>query len=106
MKDEDQDRKKSVPDTGGEEQQVNKSPSTIVLAEHQEKTSSDKIGEERRSNKSISTRQAAQELERARSGKVGDSAITALIAQIESGDTDKRWTALITASVDEPRRAV
>ena len=106
MKDEDQDRKKSVPDTGGEEQQVNKSPSTIVLAEHQEKTSSDKIGEERRSNKSISTREVAKDLERAPSGKVDDSAITALFPENESRDFHKRWTDIQTAFVDEPRRAV
>ena len=60
MKDEEQDRKRSVPDPGGEEQQINKSPSTILLPEHQEKTSSDKIGEERPSNKSISTREVAK----------------------------------------------
>jgi len=106
MKDEDPDRKKSVPDPGGEEQQVNKSPSTIVLTEHEEKTSSDKIGEERRSNKSISTRDVAKDLERAPGGKGDDSAATALFPENESRGFHKRWTDIQTAFVDEPRRAV
>jgi len=106
MKDEEQDRKRSVPDPGGEEQQVNKSPSTILLAEHQEKTSSDKIGEERPSNKSISTREVAKDLERATGGKSDDSGTTALFPENESKDFHKRWTDIQTAFVDEPRRAV
>jgi len=106
MKDEDQDRKKSVPDTGGEEQQVNKSPSTILLPEHQEKTSSDKIGEERPSNKSISTREVAKDLERATGDKSDDSGTAALFPENESKDFHKRWTDIQTAFVDEPRRAV
>ena len=106
MKDEDQDRKRSVPDTGGEEQQVNKSPSTILLPEHQEKTSSDKIGEERPSNKSISTREVAKDLERATGGKSDDSGTAALFPENESKDFHKRWTDIQTAFVDEPRRAV
>ena len=106
MKDEDQDRKRSVPDTGGEEKQVNKSPSTILLPEHQEKTSSDKIGEERPSNKSISTREVAKDLERATGGKSDDSGTAALFPENESKDFHKRWTDIQTAFVDEPRRAV
>ncbi len=106
MKDEDQDRKRSVPDTGGEEQRVNKSPSTILLPEHQEKTSSDKIGEERPSNKSISTREVAKDLERATGGKSDDSGTAALFPENESKDFHKRWTDIQTAFVDEPRRAV
>src|SRR5436190_16609030 len=106
MKDEDQDRKRSVPDAGGEEKQVNKSPSTRVLPEHQEQTSSNKIGEERRSNKSISTREVAKDLERTPSSKGDDSATTALFPENESRDFHKRWTDIQTAFVDEPRRAV
>ena len=106
MKDEDQDRKRSVPDTDGQEKQVNKSPSTILLPEHQEQTSSNKIGEERRSNKSISTREVAKDLERTPSSKGDDSATTALFPENESRDFHKRWTDIQTAFVDEPRRAV
>jgi len=106
MKDEDQDRKRSVPDPGGEEKQVNKSPSTIVLPEHQEQTSSNKTDEERRSNKSISTREVAKDLERTPSSQDDDSATTALFPENESRDFHKRWTDIQTAFVDEPRRAV
>ena len=106
MKDEDQDRKKNVPDTGDEEQQVNKSPSTIMLPDDQEKTSGDRIGEERRTEKATSTREVAKNLERAPAGKRDDRATTPLFPENESRDFHKRWTDIQTTFVDEPRRAV
>jgi hypothetical protein len=106
MKAEDPDRERSVPDSGGEERQVNKSRSTTELAEDQEKTSRDKIDEERRANQSASTAVVARDLERAKRTGASDEAGTPLFPDNETNDFRRRWTEIQTAFVDEPRRAV